>query len=76
MVNNYNFKGTIWKEKIDVRDFVFNNITKYDGDDSFLFGISKRTELIWNECKDLLKKEFNSENSIQKVDFLAAIYLQ
>ena len=32
------FKGTVWQEKIDVPDFIKNNITVYEGDDSFLVG--------------------------------------
>ena len=30
------FKGTHWVDDVDVRDFVQNNYTPYDGDDSFL----------------------------------------
>ena len=30
------FKGNRWKEKISVRDFVRDNYTPYDGDESFL----------------------------------------
>lgn len=45
------------KEIINVRDFIFNNITSYDGDSSFLVGPSEKTKKLWNECKKLLKKE-------------------
>ena len=30
------FKGSKWKESIDVSDFIINNYTEYKGDDSFL----------------------------------------
>ena len=30
------FKGRLWKEEINVRDFIQNNYTPYDGDESFL----------------------------------------
>mgnify|MGYP000288400389 CR=1 FL=1 len=30
------FKGGRWETEIDVRDFIMNNYTPYDGDDSFL----------------------------------------
>ena len=30
------FAGRLWKEGVDVRDFIQNNYTPYDGDDSFL----------------------------------------
>lgn len=45
------------KESINVRDFVYNNITPYDGDSSFLVGPSLKTKKLWTECKKLLKKE-------------------
>ena len=32
------FAGRLWKEGVDVRDFIQNNYTPYDGDDSFLEG--------------------------------------
>jgi formate C-acetyltransferase len=48
------------KETINVRDFIFNNITSYDGDSSFLVGPSEKTQKLWNECKKLLKKEIDN----------------
>lgn len=48
-----------WQESIDVRNFVFKNITPYDGDASFLSGPSKKTNELWTECKKLLKKEID-----------------
>ena len=32
------FEGRLWKEEINVRDFIQNNYTPYDGDESFLEG--------------------------------------
>ena len=29
------FKGRIWKEEINTRDFIQENYTPYDGDESF-----------------------------------------
>ncbi len=46
-----------YKESINVRDFVYQNITPYDGDASFLVGPSLKTKKLWTECKKLLKKE-------------------
>ena len=43
---------------IDVRDFVYNNITPYNGDESFLVGPTEKTTKLWNEVKDLMKAEF------------------
>jgi len=45
------------KEFINIRDFVFKNITAYDGDSTFLAGPSERTKKLWEKCKKLLKKE-------------------
>ena len=30
------FKGRKWRDDVDVRDFIQNNYTIYDGDESFL----------------------------------------
>ena len=32
------FKGSIWKEEVNVRDFIQKNYKPYDGDESFLVG--------------------------------------
>ena len=45
------------QESINVRNFVFQNITAYDGDANFLVGPSDKTKKLWDECKKLLKKE-------------------
>ena len=36
------FAGRLWKEGVDVRDFIQNNYTPYDGDDSFLEGPTEK----------------------------------
>ena len=51
------FKGTNWQKGIDVADFIKSNYKEYIGDDSFLSGISKKTEKVWNKCVKLLDKE-------------------
>ena len=32
------FGGHLWKEEVNVRDFIQHNYTQYDGDESFLAG--------------------------------------
>lgn len=55
---NINKKETpVYQESIDVRDFVFKNITPYDGDSEFLAGPSEKTKKLWDKVKKLLKKE-------------------
>ena len=51
------FKGIAWKQNIDVNDFIQNNYTQYDGDESFLETPTLKTNKIWSTCKDLLLKE-------------------
>jgi formate C-acetyltransferase len=62
------FKGKNWQKEIDTRDFIFNNITPYDGNESFLVGPSKKTQKLWDKCKTLLKKERESLGSVLKID--------
>ena len=51
------FKPGKWQEEINTRDFIFNNITPYDGDSSFLKGPTEATNKLWEEASKLLKKE-------------------
>ena len=51
------FKGGAWCKKINVSDFIQKNYTPYDGDESFLKGITTKTEKVWNKCTELLKEE-------------------
>ena len=52
-----NFVGEKWKNKIDVENFILENYKEYNGDDSFLVGVSDKTKKIWNQCQKLLKVE-------------------
>ena len=47
------FKGNLWKEEINVRDFIQNNYTPYDGDESFLVGSTEKTRKIWDKLTEL-----------------------
>ena len=51
------FKGKAWKDEINVRDFIQNNYTPYEGDDSFLAGPTDRTTKLWDEVLKLYEKE-------------------
>lgn len=57
MNKNTNNQHSNLKTLIDVRNFVYKNITPYDGDASFLVGPSSKTKKLWKKCKKLLKKE-------------------
>ena len=51
------FKGRKWRDDIDVRDFIQNNYTIYDGDESFLEGPTEATNKLWGELSILQKEE-------------------
>ena len=51
------FKGKVWKEEVNVRDFIQENYTLYEGDDSFLAGPTEATKALWAQVMDLNKHE-------------------
>ena len=51
------FKGKVWKEEVNVRDFIQENYTLYEGDDSFLAGHTEATKALWAQVMDLNKQE-------------------
>ncbi len=51
------FQGTKWNTDVDVRDFIQNNYTQYDGDESFLSGPTEATDKLWGILQGLQKEE-------------------
>ncbi len=51
------FKGEIWRKEINTRDFIQNNYTPYDGDESFLAGAAESTDKLWAKLQQLQKEE-------------------
>ena len=51
------FEGRIWKEEINVRDFIQKNYKPYDGDESFLADATDATNRLWGELQKLQKEE-------------------
>ena len=51
------FSGRKWKEGVDVRDFIQNNYTPYEGDESFLEGPTEATDKLWGKVQELQKEE-------------------
>jgi formate C-acetyltransferase len=47
----------LWQRDIDVRWFLQQNYTPYDGDDSFLARPTARTKGIWKKLTDLFVEE-------------------
>ena len=52
-----NFKGEVWKNEINVRDFIQQNYKEYIGDDSFLANATERTNELMNKVQALFKLE-------------------
>ncbi len=57
MDNWSNFKGSLWKTEINVRDFIQENYTPYQGDESFLAGPTKATDSLWKKVLKYLELE-------------------
>ncbi len=55
-----------WTKEIDVRDFIQENYTVYDGDESFLANVTERSTKLWNKIQELYKVE--RENGVLDVD--------
>lgn len=51
------FEGRLWKEEINVRDFIQKNYTPYDGDESFLAGPTEATDKLWGRLQELQAQE-------------------
>lgn len=51
------FVGESWKNSIDVRSFIQENYTPYDGDENFLSGPTERTRKLLAEFEELLRQE-------------------
>ena len=51
------FKGEIWRREINTRDFIQNNYTPYEGDESFLEGPAESTDKLWGKLQQLQKEE-------------------
>ena len=52
-----NFKCQAWKDAIDTKSFINENMTSYEGDASFLSGISEKTSKVWDKAKVLIEEE-------------------
>ncbi|WP_033355423.1 formate C-acetyltransferase [Kitasatospora aureofaciens] len=51
------FKGGLWCNTIDVRDFIQHNYTPYEGDAAFLAGPTERTAEVWRQITDRFPEE-------------------
>ncbi len=62
-----NFKEGAWTNEINVRDFIMNNITSYEGDRSFLEGPTERTKALYSKVEELFREE-NKKGGVLDID--------
>ncbi len=76
------FKDGIWKEEIDVTDFILQNYTEYTGDESFLAKPTKATDQLWKTLSEMFKIErekgiYDAETKIpSQIDAYGPGYIQ
>lgn len=51
------FQPGLWQREIDVRDFIQQNYTPYEGDESFLRPATERTQRLWGKLTALFPEE-------------------
>lgn len=51
------FKGQIWKDEININDFILQNYTEYTGDESFLSGPTEATNTLWTKLSEMFVVE-------------------
>ena len=61
------FNSGRWSRRIDVADFVYSNITPYEGDASFLEGATERTKTLWAKCLEAIEEE-RQNGGVRSID--------
>src|SRR6185503_648111 len=51
------FRAGLWQRSIDVRDFIQQNFTPYEGDGAFLAEATARTRALWGRLNELFALE-------------------
>jgi formate C-acetyltransferase len=51
------FRGGLWQNEVNVRDFIQQNYTPYEGGESFLADATGRTKKIWDRLNELFVEE-------------------
>jgi formate C-acetyltransferase len=67
------FKGTAWKERIDVRNFIQSNYTPYEGDSAFLAPATDATSNLWKQVSALMQEELKQGVLDADTDVAASI---
>jgi len=75
------FRGTKWKEEINVNDFILENYTEYTGNDSFLEPATEATIKLWAQLSEMFVEEkkkgvYDAETSLpSQIDAYGAGYI-
>ncbi len=67
------FQDGVWMDEINVRNFIQKNYTLYDGDDSFLAGVSEKTAKVWEKCSALIVEEIKKGVIDVETDIISGI---
>ena len=67
------FQDGVWMDEINVRNFIQKNYTLYDGDDSFLAGVSEKTAKVWEKCSELIGEEIKKGVIDVETDIISGI---
>ncbi len=59
------FKGTHWLDDVNVRDFIQNNYTPYEGNEDFLAGPTDATNTLWGKLQALQKEEHDHNGVLE-----------
>ncbi|OTA21652.1 formate acetyltransferase 3 [Xenorhabdus beddingii] len=51
------FNEGSWQNEVNVRDFIQKNYTPYEGDEAFLAGATKATDILWEKVMEGIKIE-------------------
>ena len=63
----HGFAGNLWREEINVRDFIQKNYKPFDGDESFLADPTDATHKLWSKLQELQKEE-RQNNGVLDMD--------
>lgn len=67
------FRAGRWCETIDVSDFIRQNYTPYEGDESFLAPPTEDTAFLWQEASDLLQDQIRNKTVDVALDRFSGI---
>lgn len=67
------FQTGKWTNEIDVRNFIQKNYTLYEGDDTFLEGVTDRTQKVWDKCHELILEEMKKGILDVETDIVSGI---